>query len=415
MTTANLTDKFVKQYAIYIWYLFLAIFSIQILNFEKLEWFWPFIGLSLLLILCKPRITLSLNFVLLILFSLFYIVIMQFNHRLDFENLIKLSVAPILGFVFGTFYTQGENHKIEASILLIVFSQFIYGFASVLLNFYLRINATYDYKFSMFYFVDFWYRERTISTYLAMTFMPIMSLLFYAIVVLKQRKFTLSFFLFFAITFSLISMNYWSRRTPVYITIIVFLINILIAAKFLINKKHEHRKLKKLIIMFSTVIMIVSSCTILMIQNERFSKMISSRVFTMNFINDVRFSTYWSAIQQLNQFPLGGYKMDLGRLKLVHNMWLDVYNATGIIPFSLLLLILFSIVYMLFKLNSQPRMYSLSNLLLTSIMSGLLLNFMVEPILEEFHHQYILFCIILGMLDAHYKKIKKTISKVSTD
>jgi len=340
---------------------------------------------------------------------------MQFNHRLDFENLIKLSVAPILGFVFGTFYTQGENHKIEASILLIVFSQFIYGFASVLLNFYLRINATYDYKFSMFYFVDFWYRERTISTYLAMTFMPIMSLLFYAIVVLKQRKFTLSFFLFFAITFSLISMNYWSRRTPVYITIIVFLINILIAAKFLINKKHEHRKLKKLIIMFSTVIMIVSSCTILMIQNERFSKMISSRVFTMNFINDVRFSTYWSAIQQLNQFPLGGYKMDLGRLKLVHNMWLDVYNATGIIPFSLLLLILFSIVYMLFKLNSQPRMYSLSNLLLTSIMSGLLLNFMVEPILEEFHHQYILFCIILGMLDAHYKKIKKTISKVSTD
>jgi hypothetical protein len=50
-------------------------------------------------------------------------------------------------------------------------------------------------------------------------------------------------------------------------------------------------------------------------------------------LNNVRFQAQRLALQQIFDYPMGGYQMNLGGLGQSHNTWLDMANAAGVIPF----------------------------------------------------------------------------------
>jgi len=326
---------------------------------------------------------------------------LHLHREIDLEKLVKLAIAPLAGFVFGVHFTRGHSSRIRISLLLIAFSQFAYGMANVLLNVYLLRSGADDYTFSIFKFIEFWHGDRINATHLSILFTPMLSLLFYSIFLLSRRKIILSILLLVSIGLSLPGLIFWSRRTPIYIIILVLALNLMIVAIALARRKHLLSRHRKSIFIGIGALAALGLFIIILGQQDRFASQLSSRIFNLKFLNDIRFPTYWSALQQIGSYPLGGYHMEFMRLQSAHNMWLDIANATGIVPFLLMLLILARTIYLLIKINLQKRSNRETTILLTSILSAILLNFMVEPILEGFHHPYILFCIIWGMLEAN--------------
>ena len=90
--------------------------------------------------------------------------------------------------------------------------------------------------------------------------------------------------------------------------------------------------------------------------------------------------------------------MNLLTNSYVHNLWLDVLYATGLIPFFFLIIYTFKSITNLIRLIIQKNTDVELKIFIFSIYTGFFLNFMVEPILEGVPYMFLSFCIINGMI-----------------
>lgn len=89
----------------------------------------------------------------------------------------------------------------------------------------------------------------------------------------------------------------------------------------------------------------------------------------------------------------------IGNLKYAHNMWLDVGKQTGIIPCALLVTFFIINLKNLYKLIKNNEVSNNLKVLLIGVYTAVLLNLFVEPILQGEPLFFIMFCVIMGMID----------------
>lgn len=389
----------------WIWYLSVFLFSLNFLNKEYL-----FIVITIIFGLFlgfykKTYKGINLDFLLLILFSVFYyFTLIRYNTSNVVMFLLYL-MGPGACFFSGYIVVKSLNEKfIIKTIYFIVFGNFLYGFLNMIMySRYFGLSSTQRRV------PDFWSGIDIAATLQGTHFTPLVSLVFFSFLLWRINGYTriLAAMSIVAIFISLYSSFIIGNRTLIVISVFIVSLNAII---YIIYYRIKIYKVINMLYFLCLFISLLIGGYIYNFGGIRI-KMENSQLFLrtneFSFSEDPRFLVYGKVLKQMFKYPFGGYKMDIG-LNYAHNLWLDVLYSTGIIPFFLLATFTFlcikNIVYILKKGNINK----LFIFLIFSIYVGYLLNFMVEPILEGVPYMFLSFCLLNGMVKKYFDLIKNS-------
>ncbi len=121
--------------------------------------------------------------------------------------------------------------------------------------------------------------------------------------------------------------------------------------------------------------------------------------FTANkgLYNDPRIIAWIEAVRGLLTNPSGGKQAELS-LEYAHNLWLDVGWTTGLSPFILLVFFTLMALKDYTKLLRSDDLPLYLKYMITVMLCGFLLTFMVEPIMEANMLFFCAFCFLSGIL-----------------
>ena len=114
-------------------------------------------------------------------------------------------------------------------------------------------------------------------------------------------------------------------------------------------------------------------------------------------LNNVRFETQRKALQQLFVYPMGGRQMELGR-SYAHNVWLDMANAAGLIPFTFFVAYTLYTTYELIRVLLKKSVSSELKMLYVGLYTVFFLYFTVEPALDASIHYITPWIFVNGMV-----------------
>ena len=180
---------------------------------------------------------------------------------------------------------------------------------------------------------DFWSREIVPGTQHTAYFLPALAMFFPAVMYFNKRKVLNSIFVVLTIFFCYTALVTKSRMQLVVFVIVCFVQLLL----FLVFEKEKTKA-----ILSSKYTWIAAGSMILLFVAGFFA--VKDTRVVVSFIDNLgddggilknaRFAGQRLAIGQLFTYPMGGRKMDFGALhNYCHNTWLDMANASGVIPF----------------------------------------------------------------------------------
>ena len=339
------------------------------------------------------------------LFSFSYLILLTFHGRGGFGSLFIYMISPVGCFFIGYCIVKSNSEFILKTIMAIVFGNFTHGFLNMIE--YFRYYGFTSSILGLRHIPDFWQGGVLTATLQSTFYTLIACLLFYSLVLLinKQRK-GLAILIILSIGFSLLATFVMGNRTLIILMLITFFSSVLLYS-FLTRKSPKYLAKNIAYIAFAMLgVYLIYTNNLFGIREfvEGSTWYIRFNIMAIN--EDPRIQIYQRAAMQMFDFPFGGYKMDLG-LSYAHNLWIDVLYATGLFPFSFLLLFTFETIKNLIRLISFEEVDIEFKILIFSIYTGYFINFMIEPILEGVPYMFLSFCLISGMIrkkvDVHRK------------
>ena len=253
---------------------------------------------------------------------------------------------------------------------------------------------------------EFWSKWDIPATQQVFWQLLIVGLTFYFMYYLKTHTILYSILLIgslFSIWFSLITKS----RMLIVIFGIVLIVNILLF--FYLNWKKDYiRHIFKLLLLTIAIVAVVFLCLWITNFNDcrnLFENSIWSR--DGGILHNIRFQAQLDAIRQLLKYPSGGRQMELASgLYFVHNVWLDMANASGIFSFFLICVYTIFTFINMFKLIIHKRINPESKYLLVSAYFSLWLYYMVETALDAHLMLWAIWMPICGIVSG-YLNIQK--------
>lgn len=344
----------------------------------------------------------SMNFIILVLFSITYAII-SCIHGLGSLSLI---VVPWVSYYLGAIICkeQKSENKIINCILAIAV-----GFAvHAILNFIYALIVSGGGRNT----IDIWTNESTAATVQGTLLVMIESLLCYILMYEKNIKRRIVLIALFVASV-LYNIKIGTRTT----LLICFIVTVgVIILNLVMSKEKEKKKMLKkigiIVIIISVVIMLI--CIIYALDIFNMQEKINDIELVKRFINrqetnnsdSDRIKAIIAALSQTFDHPFGGDKMHIGKIKYAHNLWLDVNRVAGLIPFILIIIYTVLIIKNIIIILKSKEFSKSYKTLVFSIYLGVLINFAVEPILESATYIFIMFCMINGMVDTKLEMIR---------
>lgn len=364
-------------------------------------------------------------FVFLIAFNIFYnsslllfLSINLFNiyavikYKIDFNRYIKSKGLVIILLFSLTFNVISflVNKQLYLFILLIIPSMYALGISIINVKEYniekLIISIALGFLFNVIFDCIYTFMLND-GAYISRNLNSIFSIDLYVSATIEALKLVFPIGIFIPL---LLTNNKKYKLLAIFMIISVILINTVLLSRnilldivfaFLLVVIYKFDYLKSLVIKkkktFYIIIVMFFFLLILIGFNSRF---ISGFFNIDRLLSDTaRIKTLLLASSQLFQFPLGGNQMNLGELNYAHNMWLDVANVAGIIPFIILIIFTFRYIYILIKIgkNLPLPIFFCSNILLV----GTLACFF-EPILFSNAVFYSFLCLTTAIMEGYY-------------
>jgi len=127
------------------------------------------------------------------------------------------------------------------------------------------------------------------------------------------------------------------------------------------------------------------------------------RFANMNLFNDPRVTAWGEAFRGLFTNLLGGKQTQLS-LEYAHNLWLDVGWSTGLLPFIILIVFTLMTLKNYIKLLRNDDLSLYFKYLITAMLNGFFVIFMVDPVLEASIILFSAFCFVSGVIGSINKK-----------
>lgn len=372
-----------KVPAIIYWgvWIFLLCYFMQFLDFPNVLALLLGGVICLILVLQQKRIRIDVGICLLTLTLVSYYVIINGTSGLFYSILyIPIVIYEIGNYSIGAIKNEKEkSDKVLLLLLALIIGYGIYG----ILNSYMwyagyAVPGTRRWQ-------DFWSGEIVPGTQHTAYFLPMMACFLPALIYAKKRKWISAVIITMTAFFGYTSIATRSRMS-VLIFAIVVTVQAMLFVLFEREKVGKQLKNKWLWIAGVTLILVFTIVSFLFKDSELINVFIANMGKDGGILKNVRFEAQRLAIQQLFKYPMGGYMMDLGKLSQAHNVWLDMANAAGVIPF--LAFVIYTI-YTIYEVVCVLRIKWITveaKLIIMGIYIVFFLYFLIEPALEASIH-----------------------------
>lgn len=231
---------------------------------------------------------------------------------------------------------------------------------------------------------DFWSHEIVPGTQHTAYFLPVLAMFFPAVMYFKRRKSVNVMMVVLTLFFCYTALATRSRMQLV-IFVLVCVAQLIL---FLLIEKEKTKKILSNKYTWIVMIVLLIGCVggfLVVKDTEIVATFINNMGKGGGIFKNVRFEAQRMALLQLFDHPFGGSRMELGR-EFCHNTWLDMANASGIIPFFLFTAYTIYTVYEMVKLLLKKHISSETKIIFSGLYLAFFLYMTVEPALEASVH-----------------------------
>ena len=305
-------------------------------------------------------------------------------------------IAPCICYYVGkNIVTESWNGRITSFIIAPILGLSIWG----VLNMY-QTTITPDSYFTISrQSVDFWNKQLIVSSKQAGYFSMLSSFLGIKLWISRFKLLDIIMCIFLAVGI----FSTGTRSLLLTFSVLALLGYIYFIRTGAISKKNKHTKLQKLFLVL-LVFLIIYSLDLFGIATRINSSTLFLRLTGMSehdnvaglFDDNGRNLRYALFFSQVLSHPFGN--INLGDYGSAHNTYFDVYRVGGIIPFTLFILLVITIIRKIVKANKVARSsYGSDVVYITFIVMGMFLIFLVESMIALNIYVMSIFFYIIGM------------------
>lgn len=338
----------------------------------------------------KNKILINKNLIVLIGFSITYYVI-SMSYGIDVS---KISIACVLSYYIGMMIVEISKTP-EKTIIKYTYSIaigfFIHAMANYIINMGTQERNT----------IDIWTKVARSATLQATMLTMLMGSSFFSFFILKNKLHRV--IITICIILSLLYNLVLGTRTLIIVSIVSFILSEITFIVFYIKKGDIVLKKAKILVKAIIIILVIYSSNFMGIREKIEDTKLLRRInkpYSTQEADSNRVETMILAFNNILDYSMGGNTEKVGDLKYIHNMWLDVANQAGIIPFTLLILFTSISLFYLIKTLKSQEFSAEFKIFLVGIYSAVLLNMAVEPIMQGEPLFFIMFCNIVGMVES---------------
>lgn len=377
---------------------YLSCYFLQLFKFPDILMLGIGACFCLWLLIKQKRIRVSFGLCLLAA-TMFPFCLIQFGTTAIFARMIYIILLMwIFAEYLGADLKTAKNGEVKLIYVIysLILGHLIYG----ILNSYMYFAGT-GVPGTRYWF-DIWSQELTPGTQLTMYFISVFAGFFPAVVWFKNRKWV-NIIIIVGSCFLIYVSLATRTRTTLLVLVIVCIVQFVLVLILEKEKVRLYTLGKKLwiVVVIGVVGMVVG---IVLIKD---TQIIRAFIDNLNkgggILNNVRFTAQRAAISQLFDHPMGGRKMDLGLL-YCHNVWLDMANASGIVPFVAFTGFTLYTGYNLVRFVLEKDIQTETKLIMTGMYVAFFLYYTVEPALDSSVHFITPWILVNGLIKGYMSK-----------
>ena len=377
----------------------ILLFCFSISLFNLAGYFFAATAFILLLFNVK-RITVSVPELILFMYSSVYYAYYTMYRGISIEYFIIFLIGPCAAYIIGRLYMQNmtaEDNSFLVFIVVVATGMFCHG----VLNVYAYVNSEH-YALYEFYrqSVDFW-RGGIVNVKTTEMFFTFASGISIG-VLFSKTKLKFKILAVAVLTVSLGITIFFANRTLIIICLVVFI------WQFFVSNIPRQTKI------FITIIVAVAILLLVFLTN---GTGLGGNLSTLKIIRRItegeassRFNVWWNFFDDYKflRYPFGGAFIVKGTgLSYLHNMWLDVYNTVGFIPF--IIIIVFTVMmikeFRIYKNVMLDAGKETEYVVFKCLMLATVFNCMVEPIIEANPYYFLSVLMFLGAMNERKRSI----------
>ena len=366
-------------------------------------------------LLFAPKIRMSSTAVWLVVFSMSYFLFHTIHYGADINSIILYLIGPWSAYMLGRLYIEQSRNPNALMILLIVLSAGMYLHGVLNIVAYMRS----DY-FSLYNFyrqsVDFWRGElvNVKSTEMLFVFLTGigMGVLFTSC---KTRYKVISGIV---VALSIAMTVFLANRTLLVIMAVILAWRLIC---WMIDKRVSARS--KFTVVVIGLLLVLAAVMMIGFNIAGVGDYFYSLKIVERFSSDVELTRVdvWKnflADFQFLEYSLGGkFLTESVDLSYFHNMWLDVYNVVGVVPFLILIILTVVLVVFFIRFNRAMKRAGQKNELIVcqSVLLCVSLNMLVEPIIEANPYYFLIMMMFFGGMEGHLCKLLRSDNMADID
>jgi len=325
------------------------------------------------------------TFIILCLFGISFLVFTLDQGAFAFIGLF----LPMAYYVGSNLYEPNED-KVKQIIYIFTLGMTLH----IVLNFAADFAIRGVECFSKNSHLDIWTLDKYPTTQTATNYMLIIGILFYIFVYEKNITIKVISILLFLI--SLVYLLALGRRTPFLLLIAVFFSTTIYYS--LLNKSFNLKKIKFVLIILVIFVVVTGIGYYMYSTNIFYEKpwLLNLSILRKVYSHGLSNGRLDLVIQTLKLAPyhlFGGYEISDTLGFGPHELWLDVFDAAGIVPYIFLVIYSISCLVLIIKILKNDKLNISFKVLIFSVMVSITLQFFLEPIMSG--SSVILLCVII--------------------
>ena len=378
--------------------IYLSCYFLQLFKFPDILMLGIGACFCLWFVIKQKRIRISLGLMLLVI-TMFSFCMIQFGITAIFARMIYII---LLIWIFAEYLGADlkNEEKGEIKLKYVVYSMILGHLIYGILNSYMYFAGT-GVPGTRYWF-DVWSQQLTPGTQLTMYFISVFAVFFPAIIYFKNRKWV-NIVIIAGSCFLIYASLATRTRTTLLVLALVCIVQFVLFAILEKEKAVSFVKSKKLWVLIVIGVTGLIVGFILIKDTKIIREFIDNLSKGGGIINNARFVAQRKAISQLFDYPMGGRKMDLGFL-YCHNVWIDMANASGLIPFVAFTGFTIYSGYDLIRFILKKNIQAETKLIMTGMYVAFFLHYTVEPALDSSVHFITPWILVNGLIHGYISK-----------
>lgn len=339
---------------------------------------------------------------LLLLFAITYVIFCGINGESYSNSLFRIVIFPLAYMIGLSLYKEATEKKIRNIILFIAVSMAM----RPMVNFAYNLILEGEKAFKSGESVDIGTGVVSAATGQAAYYFFLIGTLAYVFFALKEKKLRFAMFVLYIV--SLIHDIALGGRTFILLTVISLVVG-LIYSLYSSKEKSPVYKAVLIIALLLFAVYVLFTFNVFGLRDFYESSYMYFRlysIYSISFLETSRIDRKLVYISNMFKYPFGGnnIRRNLG-VGYAHELWLDVFDDAGWIPYLLLCIYTLVSIFRWLRLAKGLKDRSIG-VLVIGLLAVLLTAFFLEPILAGCPTVFAMYCIVDGVISSHlnYKK-----------